>query len=237
MRALGEASQDLTLIAPACALSGMIIVALFQTGLGSTFSHIVSTSAGGSLLLLVIMGGAACLLLGTGVPPTPSYLMTVLIVAPLMVKAGVPVIVAHFFSLYYANLAFITPPDAVGPLVAAGIAGAGFWSVSLIAVRLAIVGFIIPVVFVYRPALLLFGSPVEIIWALAASVVLVVCLASALEGWMLKRLNVLQRILLFGAGIALIPANLLVNVGALILAGLVLLWQVRGRRNPESYPN
>lgn len=227
MRALGEASQDLALIAPTCALSGIIIVALFQTGLGSAFSHIVSTSAGGSLLLLVIMGGAACILLGSGVPPTPSYLMTVLIVAPLMVKSGIPVLAAHFFSLYYANLAFITPPEAVGALVAASIAGGSFWAISFIASRLAIVGFIIPVVFVYRPALLLFGSPLEIIWALAASVVLVVCLASALEGWMLKRLNILQRILLFGAGIALIPANLLVNVGALILAGLVLLWQVR----------
>jgi len=237
MRALGEASQDLALVAPTCALSGIIIVALFQTGLGSTFSHIVSASAGGSLLLLVILGGAACLLLGTGVPPTPSYLMTVLIVAPLMVKAGLPVLVAHFFSLYYANLAFITPPEAVGALVAAGIAGGSFWSVSFIAFRLAIVGFIIPVVFVYRPALLLFGSPIEIIWALIACVILTVCLASALEGWMLKRLNIFARILLFGAGIALIPPNLLVNVGAAILAGLVFLWQVRKSRNPHSYPS
>ena len=66
----------------------------------------------------------------------------------------------------------------------------------------------------------------EIIWALAASAALVVCLASALEGWMLKRLNIFERLLLFGAGIALIPPNLLVNIGAVIVAGLVLLWQV-----------
>lgn len=225
LMALGEATLDLVWIAPLCALSGIIIVALFQTGLGSAFSHLVSISAGGSLLLLVIMGGAACIILGTGVPPTPAYLMTVLIVAPLMVKAGLPVLVAHFFSLYYANLAFITPPEAVGALVAAGIAGANFWSVGFTAVRLAIVGFIIPIVFVYRPALLLFGSPVEIIWAVAASAALVVCLASALEGWMLKRLNILQRILLLGAGIALIPPNLWVNVGAVVLASLILVWQ------------
>jgi TRAP transporter 4TM/12TM fusion protein len=236
MIALGEASQELALVAPICALSGIIIVGLFQTGLGSTFSHVVSISAGNSLLLLVMMGGLACLILGTGIPPTPSYLMTVLIVAPLMVKAGIPVLVAHFFSLYYANLAFITPPEAIGALVASGIAGASFWRVGFTAIRLAIVGFIIPIVFVYRPALLLFGSPVEIIWALAASVVLVVCLASALEGWMLKRLGILQRILLLGAGIALIPPNLLVNAVAIVPAGLVLLWQVRGKHNPASYP-
>ena len=227
MTALGEAVQDLAWIAPVCALSGIVIVGLFQTGLGSSFSHVVSVSAGGSLLLLAIMGGLACILLGTGVPPTPAYLLTVLIVAPLMVKAGIPLLVAHFFSLYYANLALITPPVAIGALVAAGIAGASFWRISFTAVRLAIVGFIIPIVFVYRPALLLFGSPVEIIWALAATAILVFCLASALEGWMVKRLNILERLLLVAAGIALIPPDLLVNVGAVILAGLIFLWQLR----------
>jgi TRAP transporter 4TM/12TM fusion protein len=235
-KALGEAAQDLAWVAPICALSGIIIVVLFQTGLGSTFSHLVSISAGNSLLLVVVMGGLACIVLGTGVPSIAAYLMTVLIVAPLMVKAGLPVLVAHFFSLYYANLAFITPPIAMGAFVAAGIAGASFWLIGFTAVRLAIVGFIIPVVFVYRPALLLFGSPVEIVWALAASAILVFCLASALEGWMLKRLGILQRILLLAAGIALIPPNLLANVGAVIVAGLVLLWQVRGKHNAESDP-
>jgi TRAP transporter 4TM/12TM fusion protein len=234
-RALGEAVQDLVWVAPVCALSGIIIVALFQTGLGSAFSHLVSLSAGSSLLLLVVMGGLACIVLGTGVPPTAAYLMTVLIVAPIMVKAGLPVLVAHFFSLYYANLAFITPPIAVGAFVAAGIAGASFWLIGFTAVRLAIVGFIIPVVFVYRPALLLFGSPVEIVWALAASAIMVFCLASALEGWMLRRLGILSRVLLLGAGIALIPPNLLANIIAFVLVGLVWLWQVRSRRGTASY--
>jgi len=232
--ALGEAMQDLAWVAPICALSGIIIVGLFQTGLGSAFSHMVSVSAGGSLLLLAIMGGLACIVLGAGVPSIAAYLLTVLIVAPLMVKAGLPVLVAHFFSLYYANLAFITPPIALGAIVAAGIAGASFWRIGFTAIRLAIVGFIIPIVFVYRPALLLFGSFVEIIWALVASTILVFCLASALEGWMLKRLNILERLLLFGAGIALIPPNLWANVGAAVIVGLILLWQVRGSADSET---
>jgi TRAP transporter 4TM/12TM fusion protein len=236
IKALGEASQDLVIVAPACALSGIIMVALFQTGLGSTFSHIVSYASGSSLLLLVILGGAACLLLGTGVPPTPSYLMTVLIVAPLMVKAGLPVLVAHFFALYYSNLAFITPPDAVGSLVAASIAGANFWSVSWIAFRLATIGFIIPIVFVYRPALLLFGSPIEIIWALTACLLLTICLASAFEGWMLKKLNIGMRALLIVAGVGLIPPNLQVNIGGVVIAALVFLWQLRKKPVPGSTP-
>jgi len=229
LRALAEASQALIRIGPVCALSGIVIVALFQTGLGSTFSHLVSTAAGQSLLLLIIMGAAACLVLGMGVPPTAAYLMTVLIVTPLMVKSGVPVLVAHFFSLYYANMAFITPPIAVGSLVAAGMAGAGFWPVSITAVRLAAVGFAIPIAFVYRPALLLFGGPVEVLWALAACIVLVGCLASAMEGWMFKRLHWSVRVLLAGAGFALIPPHPFANLVAIAVVAGVIWWQFRQR--------
>jgi TRAP transporter 4TM/12TM fusion protein len=234
LQALAEASQELVRIAPLCALSGIIIVALFQTGLGSTFSHLVSTAAGQSLLLLVVLGALASLVLGLGVPPTASYLMTVLIVAPLMVKAGLPVQVAHFFSLYYAILAFITPPDAVGALVAAGMAGAGFWPTSFAAMRLAVVGFVVPVAFVYRPALLLFGTPPEILWALVACVILVACLAAALEGWLVVRLNSVERIALLGAGLALIPPHPLANLVALAVAGIVLVANL-ARRTASSH--
>jgi len=237
LRALAEASQELVRVAPVCALSGIVIVALFQTGLGSTFSHVVSAAAGQSLLLLIALGGVACLLLGAGVPPTASYLMTVLIVAPLMVKAGLPVQVAHFFSLYYAILAFITPPDAVGALVAAGMAGAGFWPTTFTAMRLAVVGFVVPVAFVYRPALLLFGGPLEVLWALVACVILVACLAAALEGWLLVRLNSVERIALLGAGLALIPPHPLANLVAVAVAGAVLVANLARRAaSPDAPP-
>ncbi len=225
--ALQEASQELIRVAPVCALGGVIIIALFQTGLGSTFSHVASSAAGNSLLLLVLIGAAACLLMGTGTPPIAAYLMTVLIVAPLMIGSGIPVLVAHFFSLYYSILAFIIPPIAVGALVASGIAGAGFWSTSITAVRLAIVGFVVPLAFVYRPALLLYGGPVDVAWALAASAMLVFCLATASEGWILGRLRIIMRLLLVTAGFLMIPPNLLLNSGGLVIVVAVALSQLR----------
>ena len=234
LQALAEAAQELVRVAPVCALSGIVIIALFQTGLGSTFSHVVSTAAGQSLLLLSVMGAVACLVLGTGVPPTPAYLVTVLIVAPLMVKSGIPVVVAHFFALYYANIAFITPPIAVGALVAAGIAGAGFWPTGIVAVRLAAVGFAIPIAFVYRPALLLFGGPLDVVWSVFACLVLVFCLASAFEGWMFTRLHLAARLLLLGAGLALIPPDLAANLVALAFVSAIVLLQLRRRRDGAS---
>jgi TRAP transporter 4TM/12TM fusion protein len=218
LSALADASRDLIRVAPVCALSGIVIVALFQTGLGSTFSHFVSVAAGQSLLLLVLLGAGACLLLGTGVPPIPAYLLTVLIVAPLMVQSGTPVVAAHMFSLYYANMAFITPPIAVGAFVAAGLVGASFWRISIVALRLAVVGFVVPAVFVYRPELLLIGGPLGVTWAIAASAVIVICLAAAMEGWLLHRLAPWERVLLVLAGILLVPPLAPQNLAAVVIA-------------------
>jgi len=239
LRALVDSAQDMVRVAPVCALSGIVIISLFQTGLGSAFSHSVSSLAGQSLLLLAVMGAAACLILGTGVPPTPAYLVTVLIVAPLMAKSGIPMVVAHFFALYYANIAFITPPVAVGALVAAGIAGADFWRTSTTAVRLAAVGFVIPIAFVYRPALLLFGSPLEILWAMAACLVLALCLTCAFEGWMFLRLRMPLRLMLLGAAFALVPPHAVANAIACGTAVAVAAWQLKMSvpkcRQPASF--
>jgi len=228
LQALAESAQEMIRVAPVCALSGIVIVALFQTGLGSTFGHVVGAAAEESMLLLAAMGALACLVLGMGVPPTAAYLMTVLIVGPLMVKSGIPMVVAHFFALYYANIAFITPPIGVGSLVAAGMAGAGFWATSIVAVRLAAVGFAVPIVFVYRPALLLFGGPLDVLWAVAACVLLALCLASAFEGWMLRRLSVPLRVLLLGAGLALIPPHPVANAASVAAVAAIALRQRRG---------
>lgn len=159
------------------------------------------------------------IVLGMGVSPTAAYLMTVLIVAPLMVKSGVPVTVTHFFSLFYANMAFITPPVAIGAFVAADMAGADVWRVGITAVRLASVGFAVPFVFVHRPPLLLCEEPLEVIWAVFACAVLVLCLACAFEGWMLKRLSISLRVPILGAGLALIPPHPGANVAAAAAGG------------------
>jgi TRAP-type uncharacterized transport system fused permease subunit len=103
--------------------------------------------------------------------------------------------------------------------------------------RLAVVGFVVPVAFVYRPALLLFGGPLEVLWALVACVILVACLAAALEGWLLVRLNSVERIALLGAGLALIPPHPLANLVAVAVAGAVLVANLARRAaSPDAPP-
>ncbi|MFC1867947.1 TRAP transporter permease [Thermodesulfobacteriota bacterium] len=225
--ALNEAVRDVITTTLTLSLAGIIIVTLFSTGLGGMFSHAVSSASGDSLLLLALTAALASLILGMTGPIIGSYLITILIVAPAMVEAGLPTIVAHFFSLYFANIAFITPPVAVGAFVAAGIARTSFWRIGFTGIRLAIAAFVVPFIFLYRPALLMVGRPMEVLLALIVGIVVVASLASALEGWMLRKLNIYLRILLFVAAFALIPPKLLINIGAIILIGLILLLQTR----------
>ena len=67
----------------------------------------------------------------------------------------------------------------------------------------------------------------EIVLSMVMTMILVGCLASANEGWLLQHLNMFHRIILGGAGLALISPNPSINIGAIILAGGVLLLQLR----------
>jgi len=224
-----EASQDLAMISIACALGGLILLGLYTTGLSGTISHYASLLVEHSLLFGILLGGATCMILSMGVPVLASYLITVLIVAPVMVGAGIKLIVAHLFCMYLANMAFITPPIAVGAFVAANIANASYWRVGFAAIRLAMAGFIVPAAFIYRPAMVMDGSIAEILFTIALGIVMVASMASALEGWLLKRLNIFEMVLMGGACIALIAPHTMVNIGAIALIVMIMLWQLRSK--------
>lgn len=228
-----DVARELPLIGLVCALSGTILIALFHTGISGKFSHVIATT-GGSLLFTCVIGGLVCIILGMGIPPIAAYLVTVLIVAPIMIESGVPIIVAHFFSLYYSNIAFITPPIAIGAFIAASVAGANFWDVGFRAVRLGAVGFVIPILMVYRPGILMFGTSGQIIWDIFSCLIMTLCLASAFEGWQIMKLNPIQRAVLLVAAILIVPPYLTLNIGAIAIAGLILLWQLYRRRNLQQ---
>src|SRR3546814_16810155 len=74
--------------------------------------------------------------------------------APALVALGVPLLAAHFFVFFFANISAITPPVAVCSLVAAKIADASFFRTGFIAVRLGLPGFILPFLFVVHPEII-----------------------------------------------------------------------------------
>ncbi len=219
--ALEEGARNSLAVAAACACAGIVIGAIALTGAAMTFSGIVLNLAQNSLLLALVLTMLAGIVLGMGMPTTPAYIVMVALLVPAIIKLGVVPPAAHMFAFYFAILSAITPPVALAVYAAAGLAGANLWAAGLAAVRLGAAGFIVPFFFVYEPSLLMIGPWPRILGAAATACVGVMALAAALHGYLLRRANLPERMLLFAAALLLIDPNWTTDaMGALLLAAV-----------------
>jgi TRAP-type uncharacterized transport system fused permease subunit len=240
--ALEAGARGALLVAISTAAAGMIVGVFELTGVGLKFAQ-MATSVVHNLLVGLIITMIVSIVLGMGVPPSISYIVQVAVTIPMLLtflKATgmdpkTALIVTHFFVLYFSALAVLTPPDALAAVAAAGIAGSPFLKTALHGTRVAFVAFIVPFMFVYRPALLMLGSWGEILYALAFAVLGIVALSVALEGQFMRPMSWPQRALGGVSGILLVfPLNW-ADWAGLALFGLLVAIQWRPT-SPERQP-
>ena len=142
---------------------------------------------------------------------------------PAAVSLGIPPISAHLFVIYYASVAVITPPTGGVFFLAASMADAPPYKTGWAATRLAFAAFIVPFVWIYRPGLLLMGSPLEIVVAIAVGLAAVIVLALAIEGYFVRQLNILERLLLALGVFGFIFGTLIQVMAGVGLVTVVLL--------------
>lgn len=212
-------------IAATCAAAGIIVGVLSITGLGMKFAMIIINYSGGYLLVALIFSMFVAIILGMGMPTTAAYAICASVLAPALVKMGVPPLGAHLFIFYFACISALTPPVALAAYAAAAIANAPMWQVGWNAVRLAIAGFIIPYMFVYGPPLILIGAPWEIVLAIISGLIGTLCLAGAVQGWLLHRAALLERALLLPAAFLLIKPGWITDLIGYGLLVIVILMQ------------
>ena len=219
-----DSAKGVSTITMACASAGFIMGTMTLTGLGVKFSSVIIGMSNGNTLLALILTMVAALVLGMGLPTVASYLMLSILIAPALTDLGISILAAHMFVFYFGLLSSITPPVAVASFAAAGIAKAPMGQTGLEAVKLGITAFIVPYMFVYGPEILLQGTIVNILLALATSVVGIYLLACSMQGWLLKSpLNVLQRVLAFAASIMLIIPGWATDIIGLVLVSAAFL--------------
>jgi TRAP transporter 4TM/12TM fusion protein len=160
-------------IGASCACVGFLLGVLGITGMGFKFSALVLDLSGGlaqSVLAVdiwqlldpkgttvffgLVFTAIACIVMGTGLPTTPSYIILAAIVAPALAQLGVPQLATHFFVFYYGVLADVTPPVALAAFAAAGIARSEPMGTGNTAFRLSMGKALVPFAFVYAPSLL-----------------------------------------------------------------------------------
>lgn len=228
-RRIGEGleagAKGMLIVATACACAGIVIGVVNVTGFGLKFSDFIIDMAYGSLPLLLILTMLSSLVLGMGLPTVACYIILAIISAPALVEVGVMPLAAHLFIFYFGIVAAITPPVALAAYVGAGIAGANPMTTGYIACRLGLAAFLLPYMFIYGPAILMKGDPLDIVLAAISGVVGIFALAAGLQGYLFQRLVVWQRIVLLIAAVLLIKPGLMTDIVGYCLMGLVLLVQ------------
>ena len=165
---------------------GLLIGALSMTGLSGTIANDLIYLAGGSTLVLLLMGALTSFIMGIGMTVTAAYIFLAVALAPALIQGGgMNPMAVHLFILYWGMLSFITPPVALGAFAAATIAGSRSMETGLQAMRLGSVIYFIPFLFVLNPALILQGSPQEIVLVLAQALFGVLVIAGAMQGYLL----------------------------------------------------
>jgi TRAP transporter 4TM/12TM fusion protein len=235
LKLLDLSARRSLLVTAACAAAGVVVGALVVTGVAGKVTSMIFAAASGSVLLALVATMVVCTILGMGMPVPSAYIITAVVAGPPLAALGLTPMAANLFILYYASLSAITPPVAVAAFAAASIAEVNPTRVGLQACRLGIVAFVIPFFFVYRPELLLNGSPAAVIEAVAASALGALLIAGALAGFVRDRLRNWERVVLLAAGLALIAPGLLTDaLGAIV--GLAILWRqlARGGAQPAA---
>jgi TRAP transporter 4TM/12TM fusion protein len=244
-----SAKNGIALVA-ASACVGIIIGIVQQTGIATDFSATIKGVVDTNLFLALVGIMVCSLILGMGVPSVVCYLLMATLMGSLLGELGVQPLVAHLFIFYFGMMSMVTPPVALAGYASASIAEAPMMKTSFAAFRFSLVGFTLPFMFVYRPALCLMAPPggeltaLAVVHALLAATIGILALATGLAGYLRRTLGMLERVAMFiSAGLLLAPISkigetdvgLAVDVaGALLFLGAVAANLLIGKQDTPT---
>jgi TRAP transporter 4TM/12TM fusion protein len=217
-----------------CCTAGFIIGMVALTGLGFVFSKLLISIAGGSLFVLLVLTAIGSIILGMGMPITASYIILVILTAPALVELGVEPMAAHLFIIYFGILSFITPPVCLAVYTASGIARSEPMRTGFEGMRLGIVAYVVPFIFVFNPNLLLMGTVKDIILSVASTLSGALLLAIALQGYLFQKLNLIKRVCFILAAVGLFIPHLLTDFLGWGLAIALFFWEWRAKKAINS---
>ncbi|MGE4056888.1 MAG: TRAP transporter large permease subunit, partial [Vicinamibacterales bacterium] len=212
---------------------GFIVGSLSYTGVGGAFARELLQFANGNVYLLLIIGAFTSFLLGMGMTSSACYIFLAVTLAPALVNGGLNHIASHMFILYWGLISFITPPVALAAIAAASIARANSWQTGMSAMRLGLINFVVPFLFVLSPTLILIGEPIAILHDVVTAVAAVWLLASSTEGWLygVGRLNWPLRLLLLAGAAGLLKPGLYSDLFGLAIIAVVYAVGILTRRS------
>ena len=224
-------AKNMVPIAVATGVAGLVVGSVTLTGIGLILADVIDQLSHGYIILVLLFTAITSLILGMGLPTTANYIVMAALTAPVIMQlAGdngylIPAIAAHMFVFYFGILADDTPPVGMAAYAAAGIAKSDPIKTGLQGFFYDIRTAILPFMFFFNNKLLLIESvdatdpndpgkwvwvsnPLEIAVIFAGAVMGMFAFTSAIQGYMVTKVNIIERILL----LALIPFAMLPNI-------------------------
>ncbi len=243
LKALEEGVTGLLPIASAVIAANMIMSMMVMSGLASKFSIFLMDISGTSILLATIFTGCFSLILGMGVPPIATYVLTSALTAPtiqkLAVMNGIPeeaaLLATHMFLFYFAVLAEVTPPVALSAYAASAVLGTDPIKTGVYAARVALPKYFIGVTFILSfsgtgllimPVLTTmhgFQALGFIVSRIFFSLIAILTLNVAVVGFFRKRLLIFERLIAGACAIILFYPDMRINSVAAALSLLLLI--------------
>jgi len=225
-------TADLTLLlATLSIMTGAFVI----TGVPTKIGALLIEAAGVNLATMAIVAFFFGALLGTGLPPAPTYIITALVIAPPMIKVGVDPWVVHFFAFFLAVWGELTPPTSVTAAVTAKIADAPFLQTLFHAILICFSLFVLMAGVFTRPELVLEPGTAQI-GAMLLIMTATIGLAFSLQARFADRreIDVPLRLALAAAALVVLlhPDRQLAWLTCIVVGGFVGYWILRRRNAP-----
>ena len=235
LESFADAAKGALGVGMACALVGILIGISQMTGLANDIARGILAVAGDNLLLALIMTMIACLILGTGLPTIPNYIITSSMAAPVLLEMGVPLIVSHMFVFYFGIMADLTPPVALAALAASSVAKESHMKIAVTATKIGIAGYVVPFMAVYTPALMLQGGTwFDVTYVVLKALISVGLWGAAASAWLFGPLNWPERIFATAAAFLLVVALPVTDEVGFAMAAAFVAWHWWRTRKPAA---
>ena len=223
-------TSDLTLLlASLSIMTGVVVI----TGVTTKVGFLLMEAAGFHLIAMVLVAFFFGALLGTGLPPAPTYILTAMVIAPAMIKVGINPWVIHFFAFFVAVWGELTPPTSVVAAVTAKIADAPFMGTLFRGIQLCCVLFLLMGGVFARPELVLKPGMAQLgaMFLLMAGTVGIQFSIQAQYSNKRGR-DVIARIALAGFSLIVVfhPSTRIATLTIVPVAGFVGYWVMQQRR-------
>ncbi len=206
--AMIEGAKNMLPVAVLLAAAGLIVGTFTLTGLGLKISSIIMSVSGGSVLAALVLSMIASMLIGLSLPITATYIMTVVMVAPALVKIGIPMHVAHLLVFYFAVLSEVSPPVGLSPCAAAAVTGGNPFGSMMQAWKYSLPAFLVPFFFSTTPVgyslLIVGGNWPDFLLAFVTSVCSLFFVSLGIIGYLRKEFPIAERALLILVAVAMV---------------------------------